>query len=134
MAEASTQVNSYVFTYLKGLSDKLAKQFKKDVGEVEELPKGSPRIQDLVMDFNETQKKRKLDESYTNGATPNKKAKMNGNGKKADSDDSSDSSSDEDEAPKKATPAKKASPAKKAATPGTVFHNFFWQSNEDLLV
>ena len=33
MAEKSSQLNTLVFDYLKTLSDKVAKQFKKQVGD-----------------------------------------------------------------------------------------------------
>lgn len=152
MADSTGSVNSIVYDYLKSNFAKLAKQFKKEVGTIEDLPEGSPKIDKIVEGFNNAERKRKLDESYTNGdSSPKKKVKMNGhaNGKKDDSEDSSDDSSDEempaaktngtpktngsvkkeasdssdDSSEDEATPAaKKATPAK--ATPGTFWSYF----------
>ena len=119
MAEDKPTLNALVFDYLKSVSNKLAKQFKKDVGtEITELPAGSPSIPEMVAHFHQSGgAKRKLADSLSNGNTPAKKLKMNGkaatNGKaakKGDSEDSEeDSSSDEEEkAPKKQAPPAKA--------------------------
>ena len=109
MADETPFLQSMVFDYLKSVSSGLASKFKKSVGEVEELPDGSPKLLDVLNNF----KKRKAnDEGYgSNGGTPSKKAKLNGvhakvhtNGKK---DESSEEESSEDEEEEK-TAAKPA--------------------------
>ena len=95
MADETPFLQSMVFDYLKSVSSGLATKFKKSVGEVEELPDGSPKLLDVL---NSYKKRKNPDEGYgSNGGTPSKKAKLNGhaNGKKDDS--SSEDSSEEEE-------------------------------------
>ena len=83
--------------------------FKKSVGEVEELPDGSPKLLEVL---NHYKKRKATDEGYGSlTGTPSKKAKLNGvhakvcmNGKK-DESSSLEGASSEDEEDEKMKPA-----------------------------
>ena len=104
MAEKAGSVNSTVYDYLKSLSNKLANQFKKQVGDCPELSDGSPKIDQLVTHYNQTSPGLKRKSNGVANGTPNKKAKMNGNAKggSEESEDTSEDSDEEMEEPKKA--------------------------------
>ena len=102
-------LQSMVLDYLKSVSSGLANKFKKSVGEVEELPDGSPKLLDVLNNY---KKRKATDEGYGSlTGTPSKKAKLNGvhakvcmNGKK-DESSSSEGDSSEDEEDEKMKPA-----------------------------
>ena len=108
MADETPFLQSMVLDYLKSVSSGLANKFKKSVGEVEELPDGSPKLLDVL---NHYKKRKATDEGYgSNNGTPSKKAKLNGvhakvcmNGKK-DESSSSEGDSSEDEEDEKMKP------------------------------
>ena len=101
MADETPFLQSMVLDYLKSVSSGLANKFKKSVGEVEELPDGSPKLLDVLNNY---KKRKATDEGYGSlTGTPSKKAKLNGvhakvcmNGKK-DESSSSEGDSAEDE-------------------------------------
>ena len=109
MADETPFLQSMVLDYLKSVSSGLANKFKKSVGEVEELPDGSPKLLEVL---NHYKKRKATDEGYGSlTGTPSKKAKLNGvhakvcmNGKK-DESSSSEGDSSEDEEDEKMKPA-----------------------------
>ena len=109
MADETPFLQSMVLDYLKSVSSGLANKFKKSVGEVEELPDGSPKLLDVLNNY---KKRKATDEGYGSlTGTPSKKAKLNGvhakvcmNGKK-DESSSSEGDSSEDEEDEKMKPA-----------------------------
>ena len=102
MADETPFLQSMVLDYLKSVSSGLANKFKKSVGEVEELPDGSPKLLDVLNNY---KKRKATDEGYgSNNGTPSKKAKLNGvhakvcmNGKKDESSSSEGDSSEDEE-------------------------------------
>ena len=109
MADETPFLQSMVLDYLKSVSSGLANKFKKSVGEVEELPDGSPKLLEVL---NHYKKRKATDEGYGSlTGTPSKKTKLNGvhakvcmNGKK-DESSSSEGDSSEDEEDEKMKPA-----------------------------
>ena len=111
MAEDNKTFNALVFGYLKSVSSKLAKGFKKEIGAegIAELPPESPTLPFLVKEYNESiNAKRKLDDDLKQNGPSKKKAKLNGHAVKEESEDSDEDSdsADEEVEPVKKTPAK----------------------------
>ena len=110
LAEDEKTYNALVFGYLKSVSSRLAKGFKKEIGETEgiaELPPETPTLPFLVKEYDESiNAKRKLDDDLKQNGPSKKKAKLNGHAVKEESEDSDEDSDSAEEAPVKKTPAK----------------------------